>query len=486
MLTGIRCVSITGCMLGLTVSFPTPAQPIDDARLEQLGTLIETGRCDLLDAELARFGKQRETHPDLLAFDANCRLRAARKIEEHFDTDRYQRWLIGSGLATLPASWTTELAGRRLVVDPKALDTALALFSRALVAAPKRADIIAGNIAVRIANGKAEQAIDLIKTHRRAIDEPILGDVSRAVEDALAVGDLATAETVVRYLEREFKNSYAVHAAAASLAAARSERSIELEQLSAMSRLESTDVALARRAAMSAMMLRNWSSAINLLVPHANTDLDTQALLGLCRAAQALGSSKSIWVSLQAALEKNTNVDPATRAVVEHYLRITSSTSPPTAVMRLRGGRLLLTKGLILPALVEIDSALQLDASLIEARIALVQAYRQQRAFTEALAALDQASQALGTAAPGSVAYTPAELSATRCALLFGLKRDREALAACEAARGGGHSDYLTEAQVLVSLGRTADAIAALEAAVKSGGELGARAQSQLEALRTP
>jgi tetratricopeptide (TPR) repeat protein len=172
------------------------------------------------------------------------------------------------------------------------------------------------------------------------------------------------------------------------------------------------------------------------------------------------------------------------RAVVDHYLRIVGSKAPPTAIMRMRGGKQLGSLGLVLPAVVELDSALSLDPKLIEARMALAELYRNNLRFDDALAALDAGLTVLKTLPEGASAYSPAEFQASRCAVLYGLERDKEAGEACQSARAGGHPHPMAQAMVALAQGRKPEAIALLESAAKEGGEEGATAKAKLEALK--
>ncbi len=458
--------------------------PVDPAKLDALYYLMQDGKCDELYTQLEPLTKTNPKDPDLLSIEANCRLRQARKIEQVFDSAAYERLITGSGLRSLPASSMQSLNRVRLAHDTKALDRALSLFSEALKAAPKRDDILAGNVAARVGNGLAAPAIELLKQHRADVSPAVLGDVATSVQDAASLGLVDSASKVATVLAELFPDDPASHGAVALCAEARRDFPAQLSALRRMAALAPTDAGLATRTATAAALSRQWNDALALVVPHATVDINARMVLALCRTRTALASAAPLWSELGAALAKQATPDPVMRAVVDHYLRIIGSKTPPTAIMRMRGGKQLGSLGLVLPAVVEFDSALSLDPKLIEAQKALADVYRGDLRFDDALAALDAGLATLETLPEGASAYRPAEFQADRCAVLYGLGRDKEASEACSSARAGGHPNSMAQAMVALALGRKAEATALLEAAAKEGGEEGATAKAKLEALK--
>lgn len=477
--------SLTFAALALLAVGTAHAQsPVDPAQLDALYYLMQDGKCDELYTQLAPLTKANPKDPDLLSIEANCRLRQARKIEQVFDSAAYQRLITGSGLRSLPASSMQSLNRVKLAHDSKGLERALALFSEALKAAPKREDILAGNVAARVGNGLAAPAIELLKQHRADVTPAVLGDVATGVQDAASLGLVDSASKVATVLAELFPNDPASYGAVALCAEARRDFPAQLTALRRMAALTPTDAGLAVRTATAAALTRRWDEAVALVVPHATVDVNARLVLALCRTRASLASAAPIWSELGAALAKQTTPDPVTRAIVDHYLRIAGSKSPPTAIMRMRGGKQLAAVGLVLPAVVELDSALALDPKLMEAHKALADVYRGDLRFDDALAALDAGLTTLNTLPEGASAYGPAEFQADRCAVLYGLSRDKEASEACASARAGGHPNSMAQAMVALALGRKAEAIAVLEQAAKEGGEEGATATAKLEALK--
>lgn len=457
---------------------------IDPTQIEALYGLVQDGKCDELYAKLEPLTKQNARDPDLLALEANCRLRQARRIEQVFDSAAYERLITGSGLRSLPASSMQSLNRVRLTHDGKGLDRALALFNEALKVAPKRDDILAGNIAARVANGLAAPAIELLRQRRGDISAAVIGDTATAVQDAASLGLVDSATKVAVALKELFPDDPASQGAVAVCAEARRDFPTQLDALRAMASLTPTDAGLAVRTATAAGLSRQWEEALALVVPHATVDINARFLLAQFRARRSLASAAPLWSELGAAIAKQATPDPAMRAVIDHYLRISGSKSPPTAIMRMRGGKQLAAAGLVLPAVVELDSALALDPKLIEAHKALADVYRAALRFDDALGVLDAGLAAIASLPDGASAYTQAEFQADRCAVLYGLSRDKEASAACETARAGGHPDSMTQAMVALAQGRKAEALALLEAAAKAGGEEGATAKAKLESLK--
>lgn len=456
---------------------PTPE------RLDELHALLQSGNCDALYRELEPLRSSSPRDPDLIALEANCRLIGSRTITQTFDSAAYERLSTGSGLPSLPAATMQGLNRITLHHEAKGLDRALALFDEAAKVAPEREDMLAGAIAARIANGLTRPAIERITQRKRELSTAVLGDLASAVQDALAVGQRQTAEAVAATLTELFPADPSAHGAAALCAAARRDYPAERRALSRMASLVPSDPSLAIRTATAALWVGEYDEVIALTVPHAALQPEARVLLALARSRGSLAAAAPIWSELGAALGKLEAPPAAMRATVDHYLRISGSSAPPTALMRLRGGRQLAAAGLSLPALVEFDAAAALDPTMIEAQRASADLLRAALRFDAALAVLDRAIESLARLPAGQSAYTPAELQRDRCAVLYGLGRDTEARTACESARAGGHPDAIAEALVALAQNRRDAALELLKAGAAEGGESGARAKAKYDAL---
>lgn len=473
-------------LLLATSSWGAPAEAkkeLASAQKERLELLMTRGECETVYKETQALKASFPRNPDLLVYEANCRLRQARTLEKTFDSDKYERMFVASGVNTMPPEVMPALYRQKLVVDRKAADVAFKLFSEALALDPQRADLLSGNLAARISIGMVEPAVQLLQQRRADISPEILADVVKAIDDALSVGELDAAAQVVTALTELFPGRAGTLMAAAAVAAARQDNAAELAALDSLTHTSGADAATAIRAATAMMLARRWDDAVSTLVPFASADLRCQFLLALARTRQSPRGALPIWTELEAALAKRGKAaDPAAVVVTKHYLKLVRAPTPPSPALRLRSGRSLLEKGLPLPALVEIDSALDSEAGRVEGQRALSNLYRQLGRFAQALTALDAGLKAAGSASGSATA--PAEIQADRCAVLFGLGRDQEAWDACEVAKVGGHPDFMSQAIVGLSLGKRSEAIALLQEAARTPGELGERAKARLEGLK--
>ncbi len=458
--------------------------------LTELRGLFDAGKCDELLARARAAGDALASNPDVLVLEANCLVRAARTPQRVFDGKRYERMKIARGAGFVPPALTERFYVTRVRWDAAKRDEALTLFRRALEIAPDRGDLVAGNVAALLDAGRTDDALELLRAHRRALRERDLDDLLQASQDMLRRGESDTALRLARALQEAAPTGEQGYMAEAVVLLDRYDTRGAIRALEEAHQRNPGRDGIVERLGFLLGMARDWREESRVLATSVRDDRPHWlAWLAIARGRLAPGSDRPLWEDLRKALSKLREPPASLAELAKHRLALLAEKREPRPTTRVNAARWFLERGLPVAAVAELDAAMAANPSPVSAREEYVSLLRRR-------GLLDLAAQAcrdgIEDIAAGRVVLgdgTPAGkdrqglFASALARVLFGMGRDREAVSAEEQAARFGHPDPLVRGLALEALGKREEAVAAFREAAAAGGDDADWAKARLRRL---
>lgn len=461
-----------GAATGMTVAAP---DPLPSGVIDELRAAVAAGRCTEVTERIDALPRSQRGQPDVLVLEANCVATGARRTERVFVQDRHDRAIVGGGARPLPPAVAEEFYRVDVTRDDARMKKAVALFDRALAAAPTRSDIVTGAIALHAIAGDAKGAAAIIAARRDALLPDWHPDVRRVVQDEIALGNIESARTIASAFATTFPD--AQEAAFSKLLVALAARDTDAA-LAAWKSIKTPSAEMGapiRALALRLLLARRWTEAIPVLLPFAGRDLEATTWLALARERTAPGSSAPIWRSIEETTRNQPSVKHV-RQLADHYQRILADRRPVTEAMHTRAIAYFDERKLPIAAVAEADAAFEASPESASAWAALAEVYRGEGRYD---LALDAVVRALGTATPEA---RPALVRA-RGELLYATGDDRAAAVALDEAAAAGAPAPFARGLAALAQGDAAKARASFEAAVAAAGPDADRAKGKLALL---
>ncbi|RMG42435.1 MAG: hypothetical protein D6718_13845, partial [Acidobacteria bacterium] len=252
--------------------------------IRELRDLLARGDCDTVLDRVSEMRRSAPRHPDLLALEANCRMREDRVIERRFDEDMYERLILGTGRDSLPARAKQLLERVDVRFSRKSVRRASELFLQAVEAAPYRADIVVGATAALVDMGEDEAARDVLAEHSRVIDAGAARELDEAAGDFLRTRRLERAAAFAEILRSALPRSPLGPALAARVHLARFRAVPAIEELERAVELDPSNLALREELVRLLIAARRFDRAFEAASSHAVEDLSLAVSVALTRS----------------------------------------------------------------------------------------------------------------------------------------------------------------------------------------------------------
>jgi predicted Zn-dependent protease len=472
-------------LLAMACAIPAPGLAADvplSERIGELEQLVGSGRCDQALEQLSELREAHPRDPDLLVLQGNCLVRGAESSARSFDRAAYERLRIAFGEDRMPRELTDRFYAVELTFDEAALQSGLERFRRAIELAPDRADLIVGTAAVLSHAGRVDEALELLAEHRGPLGHDELMELSQLVEDRMAERRLELAGRLAAGLTDLFPEHEGPRIAMARLALDRHRALSALDRYAEAWELARHNEAVANELNRLRLLAGRFEAAVEDLVPLTGKSSLFRVWLALARSVESPGSASRLWEDLAGRVE-DPLLDGPTRQLIQHYNRLLGGERLPTAAMRLRGARLLASRGMSLPAVIEARAAVSAQPGLVEGWVLMSRIFRGELLFDLAVTTLESAiEQTRGLPEP-SRPFRISELQAWRAELLLGLGESEAALQACAELEGGPDARPYVRALAAMDAGKESEARRLLEALAASETEQAAAARARLAEL---
>lgn len=461
---------------------PAEAETGSGDVVAELQELVRTGRCEEALSRIGALGGAAASNPDLLVLEANCLVLGAGEGERVFDGVLYERVRLALGAERMPPELSKSFYRNEIKHDPEVIARAEELFGRALDAAPDRADLVVGAVAMFAQLGRPGPALEIVRRHADALGREDLPELGKIVEDQLVRRRIDVARTLADGLAEALPERAEPEIARgrASLAEHRA-----LPAIAAFARaheLARHNQAVTAELNRLRLIAGRSEEAVSGLIPVSSSSPVFQMWLGLARSIDSPLSARRIWDELRKQID-HPHMDDEAKILVQHYSRLLGTDQVPPPAMRLRGAQAFDSRGMTLPAAVEAWAALEADPTLVEGWVFLSRLHRRGMLFDLALADLERAIAAAEALPEASRSFEPSELTAWKAEVLLGLGELEKAWETCEEVDGTPHARPYVAALAATGLGRTDEARRLLEGIVAEGGEKAAAARARLDAL---
>lgn len=454
----------------LALLAPAAAEGVD---VDSLRALVASGRCEDALERIDDLDREERRLPDVRVLEANCLLNGSRSVEEVYRKDRYQRMLIGRGVAALPAELTKTFYETRVSFEQKARKKAIKLFREAHDDAPEQQDILVGTVAA-LANAEADaEAAELLLEHEGFLDANAARDLARLVGDRLLLRDEEGARTLAEALVLRLEGFPVSWLARMRVALIDHDVDTALECARRLTPPpEGTREGL-KKLARRLVFERRWSDLVPITLELGQTEPGALVLFALARDRAAFGSGAAAWRDLAQRLGPERDPEAPISIALTHYLQIHEDGVEPDASLHLSASRFLAERGALEAAIAEADASIQKAPEKVEAWLHLSKLLRAQFQFDLALeAALEALRHGDGESAR--------EAAAIAARLHYALGEDRLAIELIEAR---SVDDPLSRALAHLGLGERDAARAWFERAAAGEGREASMARAELEAL---
>ncbi len=465
-----KTLSFILCALVFSLSAVLASEPPAD-EIARLNALLEQGDCSAVLEATPEAIKKQPKNPDLLVIEGNCLLVEGRTRTQVFDRKRFEELRLSLGLDSLPPRFANGLHHVETRYDKKLSARGLDRFRQAIKLAPERKDILVGSFAAFVNAGRLKEALALVVAHKSALGQREIQDLSRVATDLMNTGQVEDARTLAEELAAAFPSDPSPHAASGLISLEALLAKPAIANFSQALELGSPSKRVNDELARLLLYARDYEDAVTVLVPIAQSDIAAMTWLAVARENLSVESSRPIWAEVVTRAKTLKTPPKGLDAVIKHHHRILSSTTPPTAEMRLRAAEMFQSEGLLFAAVAEADAALRIDAKNREAWLFLTRFYRNQGLLDLALDGLD---------ALHSIAPDDAGLSLQRAQVLLGLRHYEDAAKAAADASAAGIDGSFEQGIAALGLDQEEQAAAFFRKTVERGGPNADRAQSRL------